>query len=123
MAHRFEYPFAIRALADDEGGGYLLEFPDLPGCMADGQTPEEAIREGEGALRSWIETHRELEWEISLAPDVQRKSVGARAQVTAPAPRRTRKGRWRKPQHPGRFAPLRRHRRPPTQEVKRAGFE
>lgn len=40
MAYRFEYPFTIRALADNEGGGYLLEFPDLPGCMADGETSE-----------------------------------------------------------------------------------
>ncbi len=52
MAHRFEYPFTIHPLADEEGGGYLLEFPDLPGCMAGGETPEEAIREGEDALRS-----------------------------------------------------------------------
>ncbi len=68
MAQRFEYPFTIRPLADEEGGGYLLEFPDLPGCMADGETPEEAIREGEDALQSWIETHRELGREVPSPP-------------------------------------------------------
>ncbi len=60
MARRFEYSFTIRPLSEEEGGGYLLEFPDLPGCIADGETPEEAIREGEDALRSWVKTHREL---------------------------------------------------------------
>ena len=54
------YPFAVRPLAADEGGGYLIEFPDLPGCMADGATVEEALREGADALRSWVETMREL---------------------------------------------------------------
>ena len=60
MAIEIDYPFTVRPLADDEGGGYLLEFPDLPGCMADGATPEEAVREGTDALHSWLETHREL---------------------------------------------------------------
>ena len=53
------YPFSIRPLTAEEGGGYLIEFPDLPGCMADGETIEEAVREGKDALRSWIETMRE----------------------------------------------------------------
>ena len=90
MARTIVYPFTIRPLADDQGGAYLIAFPDLPGCMTDGQTPAEAIREGEDALRSWIETCGELRWDKSLAADVQRKSADARAQVTAPAPRRTR---------------------------------
>ena len=29
-----------------EGGGYLIEFPDLPGCMSDGETPEEEVPSG-----------------------------------------------------------------------------
>lgn len=49
-----EYPFAVRPLSPEEGGGYLIEFPDLPGCMSDGETVEEAIRNGEEAKRDWI---------------------------------------------------------------------
>ena len=26
------YPFMTRVLLPEEGGGYLIEFPDLPGC-------------------------------------------------------------------------------------------
>jgi len=29
-----EYRFTVRPLSEDEGGGYLIEFPDLPGCMS-----------------------------------------------------------------------------------------
>jgi antitoxin HicB len=55
MATRLDYPFRVRPLAEDEGG-YLIEFPDLPGCMSDGETIEAAIANGADALRSWIET-------------------------------------------------------------------
>jgi antitoxin HicB len=37
------YRFTIQPLPEDEGGGYLIEFPDLPGCMSDGATIEGAI--------------------------------------------------------------------------------
>ena len=56
MAPRFE----IRPLSQVEGGGYLLEFPDYPGCVADGATPEEAILEGRDALKSYLATLEEL---------------------------------------------------------------
>jgi len=54
-----EYPFRIQPLSEAEGGGYLIEFPDLPGCMSDGATVEEAIRNGADAMRCWIEALRE----------------------------------------------------------------
>ena len=40
------YRFTLRSLPEDEGGGYLIEFPDLPGGMSDGDTIEEAITNG-----------------------------------------------------------------------------
>jgi antitoxin HicB len=49
-----EYRFTIRPLTADEGGGYLIQFPDLPGCMSDGDTIEEAIANGAEAKRDWI---------------------------------------------------------------------
>jgi antitoxin HicB len=54
-----EYPFTMQPLSEDEGGGYLIEFPDLPGCMSDGQTPDEAIRNGAEAVQCWIAAMRE----------------------------------------------------------------
>jgi antitoxin HicB len=48
-----DYPFAIRPLAPAEGGGYLIEYPDLPG-MSDGETVEEAIANGRDAQAGWI---------------------------------------------------------------------
>ena len=55
-----EYPFEIRPLSKDEGGGYSITFPDLPGCWSDGATPEEAIENGRDALRSWLTVAEEF---------------------------------------------------------------
>jgi antitoxin HicB len=53
-----KYPFEIRALTAEEGGGYLISFPDLPGCMSDGETVEEAIANGADAEAAWLQAAR-----------------------------------------------------------------
>ncbi|HEY1615275.1 MAG TPA: type II toxin-antitoxin system HicB family antitoxin [Rhizomicrobium sp.] len=58
MGNKFEYPITLRPLDEDDGGGWLAELPDLRGCMADGATPEEAMREAIDAAKSWIATAR-----------------------------------------------------------------
>ena len=55
-----EYPFEIRPLSREEGGGYSITFPDLLGCRSDGTTAEEAIENGRDALASWLEVAREF---------------------------------------------------------------
>jgi antitoxin HicB len=54
-----KYQFTVRPLSKDEGGGYLVEYPDLPGCMSDGETVEEAITNGREALRDCMEGFKE----------------------------------------------------------------
>jgi antitoxin HicB len=53
------YQFTVRPLSKDEGGGFLVEYPDIPGCMSDGENVEEAIANGREALRDCIEVFRE----------------------------------------------------------------
>ena len=53
--YRFEeYMQEITPLAKEDGGGFLITFPDLPGCMSDGETIEEAISNGRDAFVAWI---------------------------------------------------------------------
>jgi antitoxin HicB len=54
------YRFTVRHLSKEEGGGYLVEFPDIPGCMSDGETVEEAIANGRQALRDCFLVFREI---------------------------------------------------------------
>ncbi len=49
-----QYPFEIRPLSEEDGGGYLISFPDFSECISDGETPEEAMRNGMDALRETI---------------------------------------------------------------------
>jgi len=49
--HRFE----IRPLAPEEGGGYLMTFPELPGCLADGESIEETVENGAEAEAAWLQ--------------------------------------------------------------------
>lgn len=49
-----DYPFNVRHLTKDDGGGYLIEFPDLPGCMSDGDNITETIANGFDAAQCWI---------------------------------------------------------------------
>lgn len=44
----------------DEDQSYLVEVPELPGCMADGKTRQEALANAETIIQEWIETAREL---------------------------------------------------------------
>ncbi len=51
---KVEYGFNVRPLSKTEGGGFLIEYPQLPGCISDGETIAEAIKNGQDALESWL---------------------------------------------------------------------
>ena len=53
------YQQNISILPPEEGGGYLIEFPELPGCISDGDTIDEAIANGRDAILCWIETAKQ----------------------------------------------------------------
>jgi len=53
------YQFTVRPLSKEEGGGYLVEYPDIPGCMSDGETIAEAIANGREALRDSVAVFQE----------------------------------------------------------------
>jgi len=43
----------------DEDESFVVEAPELPGCMAHGQTRQEATTEIEQAIELWLETAKE----------------------------------------------------------------
>lgn len=44
----------------DADQAFLVEVPELPGCMGDGVTQEEALASAKIVIAEWIETAREL---------------------------------------------------------------
>ena len=56
MSKFADYPFEIRPLTPEEGGGFLISYPDFSDCISDGETVEEALKNGEDALKQTIAT-------------------------------------------------------------------
>lgn len=48
----------------EEDNRFIVEVPKLPGCMADGTTETEALKNTEQVISEWIETARILGREI-----------------------------------------------------------
>jgi len=71
---KLDYPVMIEPLAPEDGGGFLATVPDLPGCMSDGETPEDALANVKDAITSWIGEARELGRKI---PKPSRRHVAA----------------------------------------------
>lgn len=55
MAMKNDYAIMVEPLSAADGGGWLASVPALPGCMGDGETPEEALADAEAAIAEWID--------------------------------------------------------------------
>lgn len=47
--------YHINVFFSEEDGGYIAQIPDLPGCSAYGDSPEEAVAEVVVAKAAWLE--------------------------------------------------------------------
>ncbi len=45
----------IKVFYSEEDEGYIANIPDLPGCSAFGDTPEETLKEAGEAKKIWLE--------------------------------------------------------------------
>ena len=57
-------PYPVVVYDTEEDNGYFSVVPDLPGCTAHGETPEEALREAQTAQELWLEVARDRGWPI-----------------------------------------------------------
>ncbi len=44
----------------EEDEAFIVEVPELPGCMADGENYEQAVTNAQQVIKEWIETANEL---------------------------------------------------------------
>jgi len=58
------FKYEILIYWSEEDGFFIAEVPELPGCMADGNTYEEAVNNAETVITEWIETAKSLGREI-----------------------------------------------------------
>jgi len=58
---RYQYPIV---LIPEEEGGYSVIVPDLPGCVTQGDTAEDAFAMAKDAMAGWIEVTLEDQEEV-----------------------------------------------------------
>lgn len=58
--HKYE----LIVFFSDDDQSYVVEVPELPGCMADGRTYEEAIQNAQIVISEWIDTAQSIGREI-----------------------------------------------------------
>ena len=64
------YP-AVFTPYEDGSGGYTVEFPDLPGCVTEGDDLAEAMFMAEDAASGWVLTELEDGQKVPRATDVR----------------------------------------------------
>lgn len=53
------YKYRMHLYWSEPDQAWIVEIPDLPGAMADGETPEAAVAMAQEVIALWIETARE----------------------------------------------------------------
>ena len=67
-------------IEEGEDGVYVVECPTLPGCISQGKTREEALRNIKDAIEGYLESlkkHKE-----PIPPSIEEEVVEVRAQAT-----------------------------------------
>lgn len=67
MSRIADYPFEIRPLSTEEGGGFLISYSDFSECISDGETVEEALKNGKDALKATIAALKARELPVPAA--------------------------------------------------------
>ena len=67
-------PYRMEIVEDRAEGGYVVSFPELPGCITCGETVESAVANAEDAKREWIAAALEEGTEIHEPDDLENYS-------------------------------------------------
>lgn len=66
--------YRMEIIEDKEEGGFVVSFPELPGCITCGETIEKAVANAEDAKRAWLEAAIEEGIEINEPDSIEKYS-------------------------------------------------
>lgn len=75
-------PYRMEIVEDKQEGGFVVSFPDLPGCITCGDTIEEAVANAADAKRAWIACA--LEDGIAINEPEQKKAFSGQFKLRLP---------------------------------------
>ena len=59
-----KYHYKMVLYYDQDEKVYFVEFPELPGCLAEGPTPEKAVKSALKVKDEWLSAAKEAGWDI-----------------------------------------------------------
>jgi len=59
LAYYLSLPYTVKLIPELEDGGYMVMIEELPGCLSQGDTYEEALEMIEDAKKGWLEVSLE----------------------------------------------------------------
>ena len=65
----------------DEDGVYIATVPELPGCVSDGKTKGEALKNVKEAITGYLETLKDEGWYLPKIVSIDRVAVEVNAQI------------------------------------------
>lgn len=66
--------YRMEIVEDKDEGGYVVSFPELPGCITCGETIESAVKNAEDAKKEWLMAALEDGVEINEPDDIEKYS-------------------------------------------------
>lgn len=64
-------PYRLEIVEDQEEGGFVVSYPDLPGCITCGDTIQDAMNNAKDAKKAWIEAALEEGIEINEPDSIE----------------------------------------------------
>lgn len=64
-------PYRLEIVEDQKEGGFVVSYPDLPGCITCGDTIEDAMNNAKDAKKAWIEAALEEGIEINEPDSIE----------------------------------------------------
>ena len=68
-------PYRMEIIPDEDEGGYIASYPELPGCLSSGSTIEKAVKNALDAKKQWLRAAYEDGAAINL-PDSEKEYSG-----------------------------------------------
>lgn len=66
-----KHKYSVHLVWSDDDKAFIAQVPELPGCMSDGATPGEALKNLDVIIDEWIETAKELKRKIPKPLNLQ----------------------------------------------------
>ena len=82
----YSYNLKVHPLTEEDGGGYLVDVVELPGCSVVGDNLQEAVDKLNDAIETWIEGAKEIGREIP-EPDYYRSEEDFSGKMTLRIPK------------------------------------